>query len=369
MADRDLPDVVSMSAGAAILGHFWCGEKVTHTVCAPACDQFGRMRPQSAFTYYSDLTLPAFWLRAELPMKISGVSACAEAVADPEKWKPRFVPAHGTMGERSIMRTLSHVATGVLLAFCAAVPAQAQTAIDAASDFARSMDGITSMDSVGVPNDTFISALESDAEAGRPLALWQLGSMYENGEGVDKDPVKAFGYFSQIAIQHADTAPRGLEADIVARSFVKLGDYFREGAPEVGLKQDAVESHRMLMHAASYFGDAEAQYRVGLLYQQEDGLGVSPPLSARWLQAAANKGHCLAQAGLGDLLFNGMDNYPPRPAEGLMWLNLAHDTCLGTVDQARADEMLNRATSSASPDEQAAAHTMVNDSFEIGIEF
>ena len=52
-----------------------------------------------------------------------------------------------------------------------------------------------------------------------------------------------------------------------------------------------------------------------------------------------------------------------------MWLNLAHDTCLGTVDQARADEMLNRAVSGASPDEQAAAHTMVNDSFEIGIEF
>ncbi|WP_160297808.1 tetratricopeptide repeat protein [Devosia chinhatensis] len=268
------------------------------------------------------------------------------------------------------MRTLSHAATTFILAFCAIVPAQAQTAVDAASDFARSMDGITSMDNVGLPNDTFISALESDAEAGRPLALWQLGTMYENGEGVDKDPVKAFGYFSQIAIQHADTAPRGLEADIVARSFVKLGDYFLEGAPEVGLKQDPGESHRMLMHAASYFGDAEAQYRVGMLYQQEDGLGLSPTLSARWLQAAASKGHCLAQAGLGDLLFNGMDNYPPRPAEGLMWLEQAHDTCLGTSDQAAADEMLGRAMSIASPDDRAAAQAMAtNSSIEIGIEF
>ncbi|WIY54183.1 tetratricopeptide repeat protein [Devosia sp. YIM 151766] len=267
------------------------------------------------------------------------------------------------------MRTLSHAATVMLLAFCAAAPAQAQTAIDAASDFARSMDGLTSMDSVGLPNDTFISALESDAEAGRPLALWQLGSMYENGEGVDKDPVKAFGYYSQIAIQHADTAPRGLEADIVARSFVKLGDYFREGAPEVGLKQDPGEYHRMLLHAASYFGDAEAQYRVGLLYQQEDGLGVSPTLSARWLQSAANKGHCLAQAALGDLLFNGMDTYPPRAAEGLMWLNVAHETCLGTSDQAIAEEILNRAISVASPEDRAAAHAMANMSVEIGIEF
>jgi len=302
-------------------------------------------------------------------MKISGVPAMSGTAADPFSRKPQFVPAHGSMGERSIMRTMSHAATVLLLACCAAVPAQAQTAIDAASDFARSLDGITSMDSVGVPNDTFISALESDAEAGRPLALWQLGSMYENGEGVDKDPVKAFGYYSQIAIQHADTAPRGLEADIVARSFVKLGDYFREGAPEVGLEQDPGESHRMLMHAASYFGDAEAQYRVGLLYQQEDGLGVSPMLSARWLQAAASKGHCLAQAGLGDLLFNGMESYPPRPAEGLMWLNVAHDTCLGTSDQAIAEEMRARAMSIASPDDRAAAQAMANTSVEIGLEF
>jgi TPR repeat protein len=302
-------------------------------------------------------------------MKISGLTSMPVAAADPLQRKPHLVPAHVPMGERSIMRTLSHAATAALLALCAAAPAQAQTAIDAASDFARSMDGITSMDSVGVPNDTFISALESDAEAGRPLALWQLGSMYEHGEGVNKDPVKAFDYYSQIAIQHADAAPKGLEADIVARSFVKLGDYFREGAPEVGLKQDPNESHRMLMHAASYFGDAEAQYRVGLLYQQDDGLGVSPMLSARWLQAAANKGHCLAQAGLGDLLFNGMESYPPRPAEGLMWLNVAHETCLGTSDQAAADEMLNRALSIASPEDREAAHAMANMSYEVGIEF
>ena len=41
------------------------------------------------------------------------------------------------------------------------------------------------------------------------MALWQLGLMYESGEGVEKDPVKAFGYFSQIANEHADAAPRG----------------------------------------------------------------------------------------------------------------------------------------------------------------
>jgi uncharacterized protein len=246
------------------------------------------------------------------------------------------------------------------VALCLSVPAYAQpeadTAADAAFDFAQSLDGGGAF----VSDDTYLSALESDAAAGRPLALWQLGTMYENGEGVDRDPVKAFNYYSQIAIQHADTAPRGLEADIVARSFVKLGDYFREGDPAVGLKQNPNESHRMLLHAATYFGDAEAQYRVGLLYQQEDGLGRSPMLSARWLKKAAVKGHCLAQAGLGDLLFNGMEAYPPRAAEGLMWLNIAHSNCIGTTDQAQADELFNRAMSIATPEDRAAAITLAD---------
>lgn len=262
------------------------------------------------------------------------------------------------------MRTVFSAATATILALCAFVPAHAQTAIDAASDLARSLDGMSSI----VSDDTYISALESDAAAGRPLALWQLGSMYEHGEGVDKDLVKAFGYYSQIAIQHADTAPKGLEADIVARSFVKLGDYYRVGAPELGLRQDEGEYHRMLMHAATYFGDAEAQYRIGLLYQTEEGLGQSPTLSARWLQKAASKGHCLAQAQLGNLLFNGMETYPPRPAEGLMWLNVAHNTCLGTTEQVEADEMLNRAMSIATPEVRAAALDMAGSGQTIGAE-
>lgn len=261
--------------------------------------------------------------------------------------------------------SLACAASALIFALGMAAPAQAQTAADAAFDFAKTLDGSGSI----VSSDTYLSALESDAAAGRPLALWQLGTMYETGEGVDKDPVKAFGYFAQIANQHADTAPRGLEADIVANSFVKLGDYFRLGVPEAGVTQNPAEYHRMLMHAATYFGDAEAQYRVGMLYQREDGLGVSPMLSARWLVSAAHKGHCLAQAQLGNLLFNGMDAYEPRPAEGLMWLNLAHATCLGTSDLAVADELLNGALSVATPEVRAAAIEMANSGTFTAAEF
>ena len=70
------------------------------------------------------------------------------------------------------------------------------------------------------------------------MALWQLGLMYENGEGVQQDKVQAFGYFNKIADEHADAAPKGVDSDIVAQSFVKVGEYYRDGLPEAGLQHN-----------------------------------------------------------------------------------------------------------------------------------
>lgn len=252
---------------------------------------------------------------------------------------------------------LASAAAGIVMAFLATnLPVQAQTAVDAALDLANMLDGAGG----GVSGDAYISALENAAAAGQPMAMWQLGTMYENGEGVAKDPARAFGYFAQIADQHADAAPRGLEADIVARSFVKLSDYYKDGMPDAGVSQDRVEYYRVLQHAASYFGDADAQYKVGLLYQQEDGLGFSPVLSARWLRSAADNGHCLAQASLGDLLFNGAEGYAPQPVEGLKWLIVAHRDCSGTLEQPVIDEMATRAMSQARAEDTAIASSLAD---------
>ena len=253
-----------------------------------------------------------------------------------------------TIGDHSLIS----VTMGAFVALMAAVlPVHAQTAADAALNMANMLDGAGG----GVSGDAYVAALEDAAAAGQPLALWQLGTMYENGEGVDKDPVKAFGYFAQIANQHADAAPRGVEADIVAQSFVKVGDYYREGLPDAGIPADAERSHALLLHAATYFGDADAQYRVGLLYLQEDGMGINPLQSARWFSLAARKGHCPAQAHLGDMLFNGVDGIANQPVDGLMWLILAHQRCANTADAAWIEEMLNRALAVASPEERTEA--------------
>src|SRR5687768_16012914 len=136
-------------------------------------------------------------------------------------------------------QSLISVAGWSLIALTVAVlPAQAQdaggaiSAVDAAHNLAISLDSLGS----GVSSGDLVLALEDAAAAGQPTSLWQLGLMYESGEGVEKDPEKALGYFSKIADEHADTAPNGVEAEIVAKSFVKVGEYYREGLPAAGVQ-------------------------------------------------------------------------------------------------------------------------------------
>ncbi|MGV8830462.1 MAG: tetratricopeptide repeat protein [Devosia sp.] len=251
--------------------------------------------------------------------------------------------------------SLISVTIATVLALSASImPVHAQTAADAALNMANMLDGAGG----GISSSELLAALQNAADAGQPMAMWQLGTMYENGEGVAQDPVKAFGYFAQIANQHADAAPKGVEADIVARSFVKVGEYYKEGLPGAGIPADANRSHALLLHAATYFGDADAQYRVGLLYLQKDELGINPLQSARWFSLAARKGHCPAQAQLGELLFNGVEGLEAQPVEGLMWLTIAHERCTGTSDAGWIDEKLDHAWGLSTLDEQTDASAL-----------
>jgi TPR repeat protein len=230
------------------------------------------------------------------------------------------------------------------------LPAAPETAADAALAMANQLDGAGG----GISSADLIAALEDAALAGQPMALFQLGLMYESGEGVDKDPVKAFGYFSQIADEHADTAPKGVEADIVAQSFLKIGEYYRQGLPEAGIQKNEAYSNKLVMHAASYFGDADAQYKVGELYLDDAELGDNPLQSARWLNLAARKGHAGAQAKLGSMLFNG-EGIEADPIEGLMWLTVASRRAAGTVDDSWIHDLLTNAMSIATPEQRKQA--------------
>jgi len=175
------------------------------------------------------------------------------------------------------------------------------------------------------PPATSLTSLQYAAEGGHPVAQWKLGRMYADGDGVTQDDLRAFEYFSRIANAHAEDSPSAPQAAIVANAFVALGRYYLSGIPNSKIKSDPERAREMFSYAASYFGNADAQYDLARLYLKGAGSRDDFRYGARWLGLAAQKGQHQAQALLGQMLFNG-EQLPRQAARGLMWLTLARDS-------------------------------------------
>ena len=167
-------------------------------------------------------------------------------------------------------------------------------------------------------------ALEYAATRGHTLALWKLGRMYADGDGVDHDELKAFEYFSKLADANADESPDSPNAPVVASAFVALGGYFLDGIKGTYVTANPSRAREMFQYAASYFSDPHAQYNLARLYLDGTGVQKDPRQAARWFKLSAEKGHAASQALLGQLLING-DGVPRQSARGLMWLTLARE--------------------------------------------
>ncbi len=197
-----------------------------------------------------------------------------------------------------------------------------------------------------------VNSLQYAAENGHPIAQWKLGRMYADGSGVKRDDLRAFEYFRGIANAHADDNPDIPQARFVANAFVALGQYYRDGIPNSEIKADPARAREMFGYAASYFGDADAQYQLGRLYLDGKGYYSDPRQAARWLRLAARKGHREAQAVFGHMLFKG-DKVRRQAARGLMWLMLARDAA--TANDVWITQLYDAAVKQASSDEQAMA--------------
>src|SRR5581483_8824678 len=147
--------------------------------------------------------------------------------------------------------------------------------------------------SAGAAKPNALTALQYAAEQGEPVAQWKLGRMYADGDGVPRDDLRAFNYFSQIANSHPDEAPGTPQARFVANAFVALGHYYLTGIPNSQIVADPSRAREMFSYAASYFGDADAQYELGRLYLSAKP--ADPHHAARWFQLAATKGQCRAE--------------------------------------------------------------------------
>jgi len=271
-----------------------------------------------------------------------------------------------------LRNTAGGIVAGLIAASCLALGPGSDAELGALVTPARAFDGTTTPNTAALtPSDALratnrapetgspaktLSALQYAAEQGQPAAQWQLGRMYAKGDGVPQDDMRAFNYFSQIANSHPDENPGTPQAGIVANAFVSLGHYYVKGIANSRITPDPARARQMFGYAASYFGDADAQYELGRMYLE--GQPSDPHQAARWFQLAATKGQCRAEVALGEMLFQGQ-SVPRQAARGLMWLTLGRD-CAGP-DESWVKPLYDSAFRRASDDERALALVYLED--------
>jgi hypothetical protein len=212
--------------------------------------------------------------------------------------------------------------------------------------------------------DQAVMDLEFAAEQGVPGALWKLGRMYADGDGVKLNKARAYEYFRRLTTMHAADSAGTPNARFLANAFVTLGLYYQEGIPGT-LKADPNHAREMFQFAASYFADPEAQYHLAKLYLAGSGAPKNAMTAARWLQLSAEKGDHRAQAVLGSMLFKG-EQVPRQAARGLAWLIIAKDGA-GT-DETWITDMYTSAIAQASDSDKAMAKKYLLDRLKRGRE-
>jgi TPR repeat protein len=196
-----------------------------------------------------------------------------------------------------------------------------------------------------------VGALEYAAERGHPIARWKLGRMFADGDQVARDETRAFRYFQDLVENHSDDNLGTPQSRYVANAFVTLGGYYLTGIANSPIKANPQRARDLFAYAASYFGDAAAQYRLGQMLLEGQGGPKDPWQAARWLKLSADKGYYQAQALLGDTLFKG-HGIPRQAPRGLMYLTIARDTA--PQDKTIAD-LQARAFAAASEEDRAVA--------------
>jgi hypothetical protein len=196
-----------------------------------------------------------------------------------------------------------------------------------------------------------LTELEYAAEQGVPGAIWKLGRIYADGDGVKMNKARAYDYFRRLTTMHGDDSAGTPNARYLANAFVTLGLYHLDGIPGT-LKADANVAREMFRYAAAYYADPEAQYYLGRLYLLGKGTSKDAIQAARWLRLSANKGDHRAQALLGEEVSR-------QAALGLFWLIVAKDAA--GPEETWITEMYTSALAQASDGERAMAHKYLED--------
>lgn len=139
---------------------------------------------------------------------------------------------------------------------------------------------------------TALRWLTEAAESGHSPAQYELGKMYRDGYGVEKDVLQAAAWLARAAEQDSASAAYA------------LGLLLLHGGE--GLAKDVPAALSWLEHAAEA-GNQFAQYRLGKLLFHGEEVPKDIGGAIRWLTESAEQGNQYAQYALGKLYLLGQD--------------------------------------------------------------
>jgi uncharacterized protein len=202
---------------------------------------------------------------------------------------------------------------------------------------------------------TGIEALKYAAAGGELLAQWKLAKIYANGDGVPRDDIKAYDYFSQIVSNYDEDDPNRRDLAIVSSAFDAIGAYNLNGIANSKVRPDPQRALQMFQFAATNFGNADAQYNLARMHLDGAGVDKDSREAVRWLFLAAGKGHLQAEALLGQTLFAGREGVRPQRARGLMWLTLAREAAIDSKKDKWIIDLYDKAVATAKDEDRQDA--------------
>jgi localization factor PodJL len=134
--------------------------------------------------------------------------------------------------------------------------------------------GLRALDGQPVNMADAIKYLTQAAEKGQAVAQYRLGTLYERGQGVAADPVKAAHWYELSANQGNRKAMHNLAVS------------YAGGA---GGKKNMAEAARWFAKAAA-LGLADSQFNLAVLYERGDGVPQSLLDAYKWYSIAAAAG-------------------------------------------------------------------------------
>lgn len=95
------------------------------------------------------------------------------------------------------------------------------------------------------------------------------------------------------------------------------------------------QSARKIWEQLARNGDAEAQYNLGVMYANGDGVPKKPAKALKWFQVAATAGNAKAQYNLGVMYANG-EGVTANTREAVKWLQMSASQGLSKAQESLA---------------------------------